>query len=276
MPPTTVLALPAAAQGEALEAPAGTFEALLGEHQAMVYSLALHTLRDRGLAEDVDQEAFLRLSQRLGDLRSGSHALFWLRQVTCHLCIDELRRRRPGSLEDHAEPGVEPALGDPFLEARLRRLVGDLPPKARLAVVLRYQEDLDPAEIAELLKEPVPTVKSRLQRALATLRTALEKEAPHERPRHAPAGGPGPRGTARGLTGKVLARTRRAPKPALRPLLAAAALLLVLGGTWAVKVQEHRRAREARAEAQLELALRIASHRLNEAFNRANALKEQP
>ena len=177
MPPTTMV-LPAATRGEAVDAPAGTFEELLLEHQAMVFSLAFHTLRDRGLAEDVAQEAFLRLSQRLGSLRSGSHALFWLRQVTCRLCIDELRRRRPGSLEDHAEPGVDPAPGDPFLEARLRRLVGELPPKVRLAVVLRYQEDLDPAEIAELLKEPVPTVKSRIQRALATLRAALEGEHP--------------------------------------------------------------------------------------------------
>jgi len=73
------------------------------------------------VAEDVAQEAFLKLSRHLPSLGSRSHVLFWLRQVTCRLCIDELRRRRPGSLEDHAEPGVEPALGDPFLEARLRR-----------------------------------------------------------------------------------------------------------------------------------------------------------
>ncbi len=78
------------------------------------------------------------------------------------------------------------------------------------------------------------------------------------------------------FTGKVLARARRAPKRPFRPWLAAAALLLVLGGTRAVKVQEVRHAREARAQAQLELALRIASHRLNEAFQRANTLKEQP
>ena len=76
------------------------------------------------------------------------------------------------------------------------------------------------------------------------------------------------------FAGKVLARTRRTPWTTLRPWLAAAALLLVLGGTWAVKAEEQRRAREARAEAQLELALRIASHRLNEAFARANANRE--
>jgi RNA polymerase sigma-70 factor (ECF subfamily) len=52
----------------------------------------------------------------------------------------------------------------------LRRLVASLPEKARMILLLRYQEDLDPKDIAELLNVPVNTVKSQLQRALATLR----------------------------------------------------------------------------------------------------------
>jgi RNA polymerase sigma-70 factor (ECF subfamily) len=176
MHPADAIALPAATLGEALVEPPGTFEELVGEHQAMVFSLAFHTLRNRGLAEDVAQEAFLRLSGHLPRLQSRRHALFWLRQVTCRLCIDELRRwpaRSLASLEDVGELGVDPPGGDLLLEEQLRRRVAELPLKARLAVVLRYQEDLDPAEIAALLKEPLPTVKSRLQRALAQLREGL-------------------------------------------------------------------------------------------------------
>jgi RNA polymerase sigma-70 factor (ECF subfamily) len=176
MPPADAIALPAAALGEALVEPPGTFEELVGEHQAMIFSLAWHTLRDRGLAEEVAQEAFLRLCGHLPNLKSRRHALFWLRQVACRLCIDELRRRPAramASLEEVSEPRVDPPGGDLLLEEQLRRQVAALPLKARLAVVLRYQEDLEPGAIAELLQEPLPTVKSRLQRALAQLRAGL-------------------------------------------------------------------------------------------------------
>jgi len=162
--------------GAAVESAVGSFEEVLREHQSMVFSLALHALRDRSLAEDVAQEAFLKLSRHLPSLGSRSHVLFWLRQVTCRLCIDELRRR-PGrglaSLDELGEPGVEQPPPDVLLEAHLRRLVGELPEKARLAVILRYQEDLEPAEIAALLREPLATVKSRIQRGLSKLKEGL-------------------------------------------------------------------------------------------------------
>jgi len=144
----------------------------------MVFSLAWHMLRDRGRAEDIAQEAFLRLSSALPRLETEAHVRFWLRQVTSRLCIDELRRQpgRPLSLEVVEEPGEEPRDRDFLLDERLRRLVGELPAKARMAVVLRYQEDLDIPEIAALLREPLPTVKSRLRRALASLKEALGLE----------------------------------------------------------------------------------------------------
>ena len=65
---------------------------------------------------------------------------------------------------------------DLLLRDRLRWLVGALPERARMVVVLRYQEDLSPTEIAELLEMPVSTVKSHLHRSLALLRGRLEKK----------------------------------------------------------------------------------------------------
>jgi RNA polymerase sigma-70 factor (ECF subfamily) len=172
--PTLTLEADPSREGEG-EACLGRFEDLVLEHQSMVFSLALHTLRDRALAEDVAQEVFWKLSEHLPRLEGPRHVLFWLRQVTSRLCIDELRRthRSQASLEEVGEPSVEHPQSDPFLDARLRHLVGELPERQRMALVLRYQEDLDFPEIAAILQEPLPTVKSRVQRALARLRQAL-------------------------------------------------------------------------------------------------------
>ena len=62
-----------------------------------------------------------------------------------------------------------------MLVRRLRQLVASLPPKQRMVVVLRYQEDLEPEEISELLRVPVGTVKSQLQRSLAILREKVAR-----------------------------------------------------------------------------------------------------
>jgi RNA polymerase sigma-70 factor (ECF subfamily) len=155
------------------------FAGLVKEHQSMVFSVAYHFLHDRQAAEEVAQEVFLSLHRRLRDLQSAGHAGFWLRKVAVQRAIDESRRRkrRPVvALESVAEPasrGASP--GDPLLRAALRRLVASLPETPRMVMILRYQEDLDPSEIAALLRMPVSTVKSHLQRSLALLREKLER-----------------------------------------------------------------------------------------------------
>ena len=72
--------------------------------------------------------------------------------------------------------GAAPPSRELFLERRLQELVGSLPSQARLVVVLRYQEELQPLEIAHALNMPVNTVKSHLRRSLAVLRARLLKE----------------------------------------------------------------------------------------------------
>lgn len=163
------------ALGRATAGDQAAFADLVREHESMVFSIAWHVLRDSHLTEELAQEVFLQLYRSLGTIESAEHLVFWLRRVTSNRCIDLLRRRPllPVPLE-HAElPGTEPEVRDPILRSRLRHLVASLPAAQRVAVTLRYQEDLDPREIAELLELPLNTVKSHLRRALATLRTEL-------------------------------------------------------------------------------------------------------
>ena len=151
---------------------AADFADLVRRQQGMVYSLALHFLHDAEAAEEVAQDVFLELHKNLSRLSSAEHITFWLRKVTSHRCIDRARRKRLQQLrlEDVPEPGADAARPDPLLTRNLHRLVASLPETARMVVILRYQEDLTPTEIAEVLSMPVATVKSQLQRSLAMLR----------------------------------------------------------------------------------------------------------
>ena len=158
-----------------------SFEELVETHQAMVFSLAYHFLHDRAAAEEVAQDVFLQLYLHLEELGSPLHILFWLRKATANRSIDEARRRhRRGEvgIEAAGDP-ASPADGDDGVNLRLRRLVASLPERQRLVVILRYQEDLEPVEIAALLDVSVNTVKSQLQRALILLRekAGVEKRA---------------------------------------------------------------------------------------------------
>jgi len=160
------------------------FDELVREHQSMVFSLAYHFLHDRAAAEEVAQEVFLALHRHRAEIESPAHAAFWLRKVAAQRSIDESRRRkrRPQiALEAVAEPVAAERSGDPMLGNLLRRLIATLPEAPRMVMVMRYQEDLEPAEIAELLDMPVGTVKSHLQRSLALLRGKLERRGVGER-----------------------------------------------------------------------------------------------
>ena len=154
------------------------FGEIVRGHEAMVYSLALHFLRSPSMAEDLAQDVFLELYRNLGSIKSGDHLRFWLRKVTCHRSIDRVRRRKPNgelSLEDVPEPAAAAQVRDPLLEEKLWKLVATLPGKPRMAVILRYQEEMELREIAEVMEIPINTVKSSIERALDLLRRKLAR-----------------------------------------------------------------------------------------------------
>ena len=160
---------------------AAEFRGVVERHQRMVFSLALRVTGEYGTAEEVAQDVFLELFRSADRLSSDDHVRFWLRKVTVHRATDALRRQahRP---ETQAEEWMDDAPGDgegmsglsTVLEARLEDLLGSLPEQMRVAVVLRYQEEMLPDEIAKLLSQPVATVKSNLQRGLKLLRRKAE------------------------------------------------------------------------------------------------------
>jgi RNA polymerase sigma-70 factor, ECF subfamily len=159
--------------------------ALVRAHQRSVYSLALRMLGTRDQAEDLTQDVFMQLSANLKSIESSSHLLFWLRRVTTNRAIDQLRRRSRLEMtpwDDDAPLFSTEDGGDPLLQKHLRALLRDLTAPARAVLLLRYQEDLDPVEIAAALDMPLNTVKSHLKRSLDTIRqnTPGARPVPHE------------------------------------------------------------------------------------------------
>lgn len=165
------------------------FAEIVREHQGMVFSLAFHALQDRAAAEDLTQDVFLSLHENLQRLESPGHVKHWLARVASNRAIDEIRKRkyrRGPSLEQVPEPRAHSGERDLLLSRQLRRTVASLPAAARMMIILRFQEDLELAEIARVLEIPVQTVKSRLHRSVNLLREKmLRRQAPASEVREA-------------------------------------------------------------------------------------------
>jgi RNA polymerase sigma-70 factor (sigma-E family) len=135
---------------------------------------------DRALAEDLAQDAFVRLAGRLAHLRDEGAFEAYLRRTVVNLSRSYYRRRKVerAYLERHPpapSSGRTPAadLGD---RDALWRALAALPQRQRAALVLRFYEDLSARQIAEVLRCPVGTVKSLVSRGLSTLRTGMDGE----------------------------------------------------------------------------------------------------
>jgi RNA polymerase sigma-70 factor, ECF subfamily len=152
------------------------FATIVRTQQSSVFSLALRMLKQRQAAEDLAQDVFLQLYRKLESIESSQHLGFWLRRVTANLAIDRLRQApRLGliSSDDAPEVAAEVHESDHWLSQELSRLIDSLTPPARAVLLLRYQEDMDPTDIANALDMPINTVKSHLKRALDALRTQV-------------------------------------------------------------------------------------------------------
>ena len=169
------------------EGDAGAVGDLYDRHGRAVYALACRILRDTSEAEDVVQEVFAQAWRQAGayDARRGAVAA-WLLIMGRTRAIDRLRARTTRSktiatsdaLPDSVDPAGGPEWTAVSLEtaARVRAALEGLAEPQRLPIELAYYEGLSQTEIAERLREPLGTVKTRIRSGLLKLRAALRQE----------------------------------------------------------------------------------------------------
>jgi RNA polymerase sigma-70 factor (ECF subfamily) len=161
---------------------------LVERSQRRLVRYLLYIIGRRDHAEDLAQETWIRVLQRGSQYNGRQRFDLWLFAIARNLAIDYLRKKRKG-VETASLPNdpdamlLLPTSGPSPFEAAARnedaiRLAGKLhtlSPLYREALLLRFQEDLSLAEIAQLLGAPLTTVTSRIYRGLAALRSAFEE-----------------------------------------------------------------------------------------------------
>jgi RNA polymerase sigma-70 factor, ECF subfamily len=166
------------------------FSLLVTRHTNRIYGLAFRLLGNSEEAEDATQEAFLRAYAHLASFRGSASFASWLYRIMLNVCRDQLRRRqvrehtaelsRVDALWSNEHYTVDPEQVVLALENRqvIEQALHHLPTKYRATLLLHEVDGLTLTEIADLLDTPLPTVKSRLQRARMALVTLLD-EATH-------------------------------------------------------------------------------------------------
>lgn len=168
------------------------FEAIALPHLNAAYNLARWLLRNEHDAQDVVQDAYLR-AFRFFDAFQGGEARPWLLAIVRNACYTWLQKNRraqelfeydderDGDTEhpafSRAEDNPEVLLFHKLERKRLNEAIEALPTAFREVLILRELEDLSYADIAQVAAIPIGTVMSRLARARALLRTALQQAA---------------------------------------------------------------------------------------------------
>jgi RNA polymerase sigma-70 factor (ECF subfamily) len=182
--PQTALEL-SSAQGQSWVPP--TWEEIVTEHSARVYRLAYRLTGNMHDAEDLTHDVFIRVFRSLGSYQPGTFE-GWLHRITTNAFLDKMRRKqriRFDALSDDAaarlptrEVGPEQSYSDSHFDDDVQRALDGLSPDFRAAVVLCDIEGLSYEEIATVLDIKLGTVRSRIHRGRAQLRTALAHRAP--------------------------------------------------------------------------------------------------
>ena len=164
-----------------LSGDSSTFEGIVRRWQGPLVNLAYRFCRDRGRAEELAQEAFLRAYRSLDRWRREAAFSTWLFALATNLYCSELRRIpvRTVPLDDVAEPrdlrGADRGLENEDRDRLVRRAAFALPPKYREALILFYFHDMDIPSTARSLGLPQGTVKARLSRGREMLRSKLSQ-----------------------------------------------------------------------------------------------------
>ena len=157
---------------------------LYDSYNDRVYSIALHFFHgDAPAASDITQQVFLKLMTAIGQFKGEAAFSTWLYRLVVNACQDAMRRRRrvglstrANRLEEIADRGShEDDYADAQTASSVRAAVSALPPKFRMAILLRYFDDLSYEEIAQALHCSTGTVASRLSRGHKLLAEQLKR-----------------------------------------------------------------------------------------------------
>lgn len=180
------------------------FRQLFETHKDRVWTIARHFTRDETAARDITQQVFLKLFTAIGQFRHDANFSTWLYRLVVNACLDERRRQRrflsldffrtgDGPEEDEVEMEIEDLsrtqrpqeemFSRLEVSREVKAAVAELKPKLRIAILLKYFEELSYEEMAEALGCSMGTVASRLNRGhkalakrLAHLRDAISLE----------------------------------------------------------------------------------------------------
>jgi RNA polymerase sigma-70 factor (ECF subfamily) len=158
------------------------FRSLVERHLSGLLVLARRMLRDDAEAEDVTQEALLKLWRSREALEVGAYGLRpWLRRVVSNLCIDKMRSSRRFTVTDDVPERAEPADQLTQVEAqdasaRVEAAIKGLPDRQRTALTLFHYEGLSQVEVGRIMGASDEAVESLLARARRSLKVALRDE----------------------------------------------------------------------------------------------------
>jgi len=161
------------------------FQALMQRHLARTVRLATRILGSTGAAEDVAQEAFIRVWKHAANWQdpqqAGARFTTWLYRIVLNLCIDEKRKNRftdIDALPERADetPNAEAGMESQEKSARVHAALAELPERQRAAFVLCFYEDYSNKDAADMLGISVKAIESLLVRARKQLRDLLQDE----------------------------------------------------------------------------------------------------
>lgn len=157
-----------------LENDSDAFSELVRRYWPMAYHLCFQRMRNNAEAEDIAQEAFIKVHKYLRQLKDKTKFTGWFYQLVFQLIIDrsreqKYRKTQQIKLESEEKPSINP-MSKLFVQEALNSLSDDF----RLIITLRFYKDMSCEEIAQHLREPVGTVTSRLHRAYQLLKEKLQ------------------------------------------------------------------------------------------------------
>jgi len=169
----------AALMGEIPRVASDSFDQVVRQREAQVLRTAYRILYNWADAEDVAQEAFLRLHRHGVGFANEAALGAWLYRVTVNLCLDRRRSARPTQELPELRDGTASAESAAIREQQKQELMAalaTLPPRERAAVVLREIEGLSTAEVAGIMGSAEVTVRTQVAKALTRLRSILTRK----------------------------------------------------------------------------------------------------